>query len=107
MAKMLLAGIETAQKLEEAATIHLSRQVAACAALFTDQKIYTHPIGHGIASFTLPSLEQKLNRIEGFGMGGSVSQGELATVEKLYADLGLPTFIHLCPHTHPTALQAV
>jgi hypothetical protein len=104
---MLFTTTEIAQILEAADMIHLTRQIEACAPLFPDNKSHTHPVGNGIASFTLPSLGKKLNRIIGLGMFGPVTREDLSAIEKMYAEIGLPTQIDLCPHADPSALEAL
>ncbi|KAE9377027.1 hypothetical protein N431DRAFT_436268 [Stipitochalara longipes BDJ] len=104
---MLFTSLETAQRLEEADVLHLSRQNEACAQLFPDHKSFTVPIGNGVAAITLPSLGRKLNRITGYGVGTSVSEKDLVIVEDLFTRNGVDTEIILCSLADPSALKVL
>jgi len=104
---MLLTSLETALRLEETDKLHITRQIEACAQLFPDHKSFTVPIGNGAAGLTLPSLGQKLNRINGYGMGVTVSEKDLARVEDLFTRNGLETGISLCSLADPSAVEVL
>lgn len=104
---MLLTTLYTAQRLEEADILHLSRQVEACKQIFPNKICYTTYAGHGVASFTLPSFKRKLNRIIGFGMEGTASSEDLVEAEIAYSNLGLDTEVSICPLADETALKVL
>lgn len=104
---MLLTSLEMARRLEEADILHTTRQIDACARIFPDHESFTMPIGHGVAAVTLPSFGRKLNRIVGYGMGGSVLEKDLIIAEDLLTKNGLDTEIRLCPLADPSALHVL
>ena len=105
---MLFTSIETAQLLEEADIVHITRQVQACVQLFPDHNILApQTIGGGVVAITVPSLGSKLNKVVGFGMSGPVSASSLIEIEILFAREGMQTNIALCPYADPTALNVL
>jgi GNAT superfamily N-acetyltransferase len=104
---MLLTSLEMAQRLEEADSLHITRQVEACAQIFPDHRSFAVPIGHGVAAITLPSFGPKLNRITGWGRAERVSEKDLLVVEDLFAKNGVDTEINLCPLADPSAFQVL
>jgi GNAT superfamily N-acetyltransferase len=102
---MLLTSLETAQHLEEADVLHITRQIEACAQIFPEHKSFTMPIGSGVAAITLPSFGRKLNRVVGYGMGGTVSEKDLEIIEDLFAKNEVDTEICLSPLADPSMLQ--
>jgi GNAT superfamily N-acetyltransferase len=105
---MLFTSIETAQLLEEADIIHITRQVQACVQLFPDHNILApQTIGGGVVAITVPSFGSKLNKVVGFGMSGPVSASNLIEIESLFAREGIQTNIALCPYADPTALNVL
>ncbi|KAH6721249.1 hypothetical protein BKA61DRAFT_153959 [Leptodontidium sp. MPI-SDFR-AT-0119] len=104
---MLLTSLETAQRLEEADIIHITRQIDACAQIFPDHRSFTAPVGDGLVSITLPSFKKKLNRITGFGMSGPVSEDDLAKAEDLCTNNGVEIAIGLCPLAGSSAIQVL
>ncbi|KAF8857593.1 hypothetical protein BDZ45DRAFT_623600 [Acephala macrosclerotiorum] len=105
--KVLLTTLSTAQRLEEADIIHLTRQVEACTQFFPDQPSRIIPVGNGASGLTLPAFGRKLNHIVNYGMAGPVSSDELAVVEGLYSKMGVETEIDLCPHADISAIQVL
>lgn len=101
---MLLTTLETALRLEEADVLHLSCQIESCKQIFPNNKSFITPVGHGVASFTLPSFKRKLNRIIGFGMRGKVSSEDLVEAEHNFSNLDLDTEVSLCPLADESAL---
>jgi len=104
---MLVASFEMAQRLKEADTLHLARQVEPCSQLFTDQGIVAKPVGHGLAAVTLPEFGRKLNHIAGFEMAGQVSSEDLRIVENFHSKMGLDTEIEFCLHADTSAVQVL
>lgn len=92
------------QCLEDAQCLHLARQVDSCRILYPNQHFSTHYIAGGTAAVTLPELGRKLNNVVGFG-AGSVKDTDLQTLEQLYANIGLPTSIDLCPFASAETLE--
>lgn len=105
---MLLTSQEMACRLEEVDTIHITRQIEACAQIFPDNKCVAVTITNGgVAAITVPSFGRKLNRIVGYGTNGPVPETELVVIEDLFAKHGLNTEIHLCPLTDLSALSVL
>jgi hypothetical protein len=104
---MLLTFVEMAQRLEEAAIIHITRQVDACAQIYPDHKSFTMLISHGIAAITLLSLGRKLNRVIEYGVGGRVSGKGLVTVKDLFTKNTLNTEMNLYPLADQSAVQVL
>ncbi|CZR54581.1 uncharacterized protein PAC_04465 [Phialocephala subalpina] len=105
---MLLTTLSTAQRLEEADILHLTRQVEACSKFFPDQKSQIISVGNGAAGITLPVFGRKLNHIVSYGMAGPVSTEDLAKAEEWYTEIGVDfTEIDLCPHADASAIQVL
>jgi hypothetical protein len=83
------------------------RQVEARAQIFPDHKSFAVPIGHSVATITLPSFGPKLNRITGWGRAGRVSEKELLIVEDEFAKNGVDTEINLCSLADPSTFQVL
>jgi GNAT superfamily N-acetyltransferase len=100
---------ETAQRLEEADILHITRQIEACTQIFPDHISFAETIGNGngVAALSLPSFGTKLNRITGYGMVGPVSDPELTTIEELFTKNGVDTNITLCPLADSSTLQVL
>ncbi|KFY09321.1 hypothetical protein V492_05523 [Pseudogymnoascus sp. VKM F-4246] len=104
---MIFTTLDTAQHVEEADFIHLSRQIEACAKIFPDEMIVPQAIGGGVAAVTIPSFGRKLNHIVGFGMVGKVEKVDLETAQELYSSKGIPTEVDLCPYADASALHTL
>jgi GNAT superfamily N-acetyltransferase len=104
---MLLTSEDTAYQLEMAEATHLTRQIECYARLAEDTTSVALPVAGGIAALTHAQLGRRFNRVAGFAMGMSASDEDLRLLEPRYAQRGLPVEIELCPHAHPSALEAL
>lgn len=104
---MLLTSEDTAYQLEMAEATHLTRQIECYARLAEDTTSVALPVAGGIAALTHAELGRRFNRVAGFAMGVSTSDEDLRLLEPRYAQRGLPVEIELCPHAHPSALEAL
>lgn len=88
---------ELAYRIERAEAQHLKGQVEARAKLQPQLGGRIVAIAGGVAAITAGTHDRKLNHVTGFGLDGSVTEAELATLEAAYAAVGLATEIDLCP----------
>jgi GNAT superfamily N-acetyltransferase len=104
---MLLTSEDTAYQLEMAEATHLTRQIECYARLAEDTASVALPVAGGIAGLTRAELGRRFNHVAGFAMGACASTDDLRALEPWYAERGLPVEIDLCPHAHPSALDAL
>ncbi|EKD14009.1 hypothetical protein MBM_07686 [Drepanopeziza brunnea f. sp. 'multigermtubi' MB_m1] len=90
---MLLTSRKTAQRLKEADVIRILQQSKPCAQLFPDYKTTAIQLGPSltacVAAITPPNFGRKLNRVVGYGMGGSISKEKLGEVETMFVKNGV------------------
>ncbi len=102
---MLFASTSLAARIEAAECGLLRGSAEAAARRRPEGDVFLLPLAGGIATFTSP--DAPLNKVAGLGFGGPLSEGELAAVEKAFADRGSPVRMEVASLGDPAVVRVL
>ena len=96
----LFAGTDLAERIENAERTLISEAAEAAARWNPDGRCFAMALAGGVAAWA--GEGSPLNKVAGLGFGGAVDEGELAAVERAYAERGSPVQVELATAADPS-----
>ena len=100
-----LADHQLAERLELFAAADVRGFVEAAAELYADSGARLIEVGGGVAGFV--GEASPANGAIGLGFDGEVTQGQIATIERFFLDVGEEPIISVCPLAHPSLVSVL